>query len=49
MKNNLQNSNPSIEKKIELLVVGPEKPLVDGISDFFKDTNIKIFGPSKLA
>ncbi len=39
----------SIEKKIELLVVGPEKPLVDGISDFFKDTNIKIFGPSKLA
>ena len=39
----------SIEKKIELLVVGPEKPLVDGISDFFKDTNIKIFGPNKLA
>jgi len=39
----------SIEKKIELLVVGPEKPLVDGISDYFKDTNIKIFGPNKVA
>ena len=39
----------SIEKKIELLVVGPEKPLVDGISDYFKDTNIKIFGPNKIA
>ena len=30
-------------------VVGPEKPLVDGISDYFKDTNIKIFGPNKIA
>jgi len=39
----------SIEKKIELLVVGPEKPLVEGISDYFKDTNIKIFGPNKIA
>ena len=39
----------SIEKKIELLVVGPEKPLVDGISDYFKYTNIKIFGPNKVA
>ena len=37
------------EKGIELLVVGPEKPLVDGISDYFKDTNIKIFGPNKIA
>ncbi len=37
------------EKNIKLLVVGPEKPLVDGISDYFKDTNIKIFGPSKIA
>ena len=39
----------SIEKKIKLLVVGPEKPLVDGISDYFKDTDIKIFGPNKIA
>ena len=39
----------SIEKKIELLIIGPEKPLVDGISDYFKDTNIKIFGPNKIS
>ena len=39
----------SIKKKIELLVVGPEKPLVDGISDYFKNSNIKIFGPNKIA
>ena len=36
------------EKKIELIVVGPEKPLVDGIVDYFKNTNIKIFGPNKI-
>ena len=36
-------------KKIELLIVGPEKPLVDGIVDYFKDTSIKVFGPNKLA
>ena len=39
----------SEKKNIKLLVVGPEKPLVDGISDFFNKTNIKIFGPSKIA
>ena len=36
-------------KKIDLLVVGPEKPLVDGIVDFLKDINLKIFGPNKIA
>ena len=38
-----------INNKIELLIVGPEKPLVDGIVDFFKKHKIKIFGPDKLA
>jgi phosphoribosylamine---glycine ligase len=38
-----------IKKKIDLLVVGPEKPLVDGIVDFFEENNIKIFGPNKFA
>ncbi len=37
------------EKKIELIVVGPEKPLVDGIVEYFKDTKIKIFGPNKIS
>ena len=36
------------EKKIELIIVGPEKPLVDGIVEYFKDTKIKIFGPDKI-
>ena len=37
------------EKKIELIVVGPEKPLVDGIVEYFKKTKIKIFGPNKIS
>ena len=35
--------------KIDLVVVGPEKPLVEGISDFLKEKKIKVFGPSKKA
>ena len=39
----------SILNKINLIIVGPEKPLVDGIVDFFKDTEIDIFGPDKVS
>ena len=39
----------SISNKISLIIVGPEKPLVDGIVDFFKDTEISIFGPDKIS
>ena len=39
----------AINNKIDFLVVGPEKPLVDGIVDYFKKYNIKIFGPEKIA
>jgi len=39
----------AIDNKIDFLVVGPEKPLVDGIVDFFQKQNIKIFGPEKIA
>ena len=39
----------ALEKKIELLVVGPEKPLVEGIYDFFQNSGIKVFGPNKIA
>jgi phosphoribosylamine--glycine ligase len=38
-----------ILNKIDLIIVGPEKPLVDGIVDFLEDNNIKVFGPNKLA
>ncbi len=34
---------------IDLVVVGPEAPLVDGIVDRFQKEGIKIFGPSKFA
>ncbi len=41
-----------IDKKIDIVVVGPEQPLVDGIVDFFElDPAIKsipVIGPSKL-
>ena len=38
-----------IKNKIEIIVVGPEKPLVEGIEDFFEKNNIKVFGPNKIA
>ena len=33
--------------KIDLVIVGPEKPLVDGVVDFLEKRNIKVFGPNK--
>ena len=39
----------SIANEINLLIVGPEKPLVDGIVDFFNDSGINIFGPDKIS
>ena len=38
-----------LKKNIELLVVGPEQPLVDGIVEYFNDTKIKVFGPNKIS
>ena len=37
------------ENKIDLTIVGPEQPLVDGVVDIFKKHNLTIFGPSKDA
>ena len=34
---------------IDLVVVGPEEPLVNGIVNFLSDKNIKVFGPDKFA
>ena len=38
-----------LEKNIKMLVVGPEKPLVNGIVNHFKGKSIKIFGPDKIS
>ncbi|MCS7250074.1 MAG: phosphoribosylamine--glycine ligase [candidate division WOR-3 bacterium] len=37
------------EKKIDLVVVGPELPLSLGITDLLEENNIKVFGPNKKA
>mgnify|MGYP001392882705 CR=1 FL=1 len=34
---------------IDLVIVGPEEPLVKGIVDFLKKNKIKVFGPNKYA
>ena len=44
-----QIKNLIIEKNIDFLIIGPEKPLVDGLVDFLKDTKVKVFGPNKAA
>ena len=36
-------------RSIDLTVVGPEQPLIDGISELFQRHGLKIFGPSKNA
>jgi phosphoribosylamine--glycine ligase len=37
------------EKKIDLVVVGPEAPLVAGLADDLRAAGIRVFGPSKAA
>ena len=43
LKNFIKKNN------IDIIIIGPEKPLVDGIVDFFDKNKIKVFGPNKLA
>ena len=38
-----------LEEEVELVIIGPEQPLVDGLTDFLQSKNIKTFGPSKYA
>ena len=38
-----------LSNKIELVIVGPEKPLVNGLVDYLERYNIRVFGPNKLA
>ena len=38
-----------VNKQIDLVIIGPEQPLVDGMTDYLQDKGIKTFGPSKNA
>ena len=38
-----------LDNKIELIIIGPEKPLVSGLVDYLEKFHIKVFGPNKLA
>lgn len=54
---NVQISINQIEKiaqfcltqNVDLVVIGPEQPLVDGLADYLRQKNIKVFGPSSAA
>ena len=37
------------DNSVDLVVVGPEQPLVNGIVDYLEKFNIKVFGPNKIA
>ena len=37
------------KNKIDIVIVGPEQPLVDGIIDYLNKRKIRVFGPSKFA
>jgi phosphoribosylamine--glycine ligase len=37
------------KEKVELVVVGPEKPLIDGLADKMRKAGIATFGPSQAA
>ncbi len=37
------------QKKINCVVIGPEVPLAEGLSDFLRAQNIQVFGPSQKA
>ena len=35
--------------EIDIVVIGPEAPLVDGLTDFLEKKQVKVFGPSSYA
>tara|TARA_Y100000590_G_scaffold448206_1_gene584515 strand:+ start:423 stop:1691 length:1269 start_codon:yes stop_codon:yes gene_type:complete len=37
------------KKNIDIVIVGPEQPLVDGIVDYLNKKNIRVFGPDKFS
>lgn len=39
----------ALEKDINLVIVGPEVPLAEGLADFFQQMNVPVFGPLQAA
>ena len=37
------------KKNIDMVIVGPEQPLVDGLVDYLNEKKIRVFGPDKFA
>lgn len=37
------------DKNIDLVVIGPEQPLVEGLGDYLRDAGFKVFGPGQKA
>ena len=50
---NISDSKEAINfckaNSVELVIIGPEKPLVDGLADDLRNESILVFGPGKLA
>jgi Phosphoribosylamine-glycine ligase len=51
IKIDINNKNELVEKlhflKIDLIVIGPEIPLANGLADFLREKDFKVFGPGK--
>ena len=47
----INNKNELVEKldffKIDLIIIGPEIPLANGLADFLRKKDFKVFGPNK--
>ncbi|GEL08564.1 phosphoribosylamine--glycine ligase [Salisediminibacterium halotolerans] len=39
----------ALAEKVDLIVPGPEGPLVEGITDVFQEAGLRVFGPTKAA
>ena len=51
IKIDISNKNELVETlihfKIDLVVIGPETPLANGLADFLREKDFKVFGPGK--
>ena len=52
VKIDINNKNELVEKlnflKINLIIIGPEVPLANGLADFLRKKDFKVFGPIKM-